>query len=163
MVTSSYCPIKSLAPWPHILLSHIILGCHCPILVFASARLESDNYKVYWSLVWLDREPNSRYPAREASALPIRPPRPVEIGGWQTCLSWHAKWNLIWQLWAILTFKKRLIRCYRCYSLNNNANLAPSLSTHTLLKERLDCANDRHWWAMLNISDVSTINKWHYF
>ena len=49
----------------------------CPNLLIPSARLGSDKHQFYKSLVWLDWEPNSRSPTRDASALTIRPPRPV--------------------------------------------------------------------------------------
>ena len=49
----------------------------CPILVMLNARLGNDKYQFYKSLVELDQEPNSQYPAREIRALPLRPPGPV--------------------------------------------------------------------------------------
>ena len=42
-----------------------------------SARLENSKYQFDKSLVWLNRELNSRSPAREARAQTIRPPLPM--------------------------------------------------------------------------------------
>ena len=47
------------------------------IPLIPNARLGSDKYLFYKSLVWLDCEPNSQSPAHEACALPNRPPHPV--------------------------------------------------------------------------------------
>ena len=53
----------------------------CPALLMASARLGSDDYQFYKSLVWLSEEPNSWSTTREASSLPIRQSRPI----WNIC------------------------------------------------------------------------------
>ena len=55
------------------------------ILLMPTTRLESDKYVItynnqwliFMSLVWLDREPNSRFPADKAHALLNRPTHPV--------------------------------------------------------------------------------------
>ena len=49
----------------------------CPILIMLSTRIGSDKNQFHKMLVWLNWELNSRSPAHEARALPIRPPRPV--------------------------------------------------------------------------------------
>ena len=72
--------IKPPAPWPDIALSHITLTLIEPVLALSllmpSTRLESVNHQLYKSFVWLDQEPNFRYPACEARALPAGSPRP---------------------------------------------------------------------------------------
>ena len=49
-----------------------------PNLLMLSARLGSEKYQFYNSLVWLDREANSWSSSFEARVLPIQPPRPAE-------------------------------------------------------------------------------------
>ena len=62
--------------WPDIPLSHYPdseITSICTTLLMQSTRLGSDKYQIYKPLVWLDREPNSPSPAREARALPVLP------------------------------------------------------------------------------------------
>ena len=47
----------------------------CPTLIMPSTWLGNDKFQFYKSLVSLDQGSNPRSPAREASALQIRPPR----------------------------------------------------------------------------------------
>ena len=46
----------------------------CLILLMLNMCLGSDKYQFDKSLVWVDREPNSWAPTREACTLPIQPP-----------------------------------------------------------------------------------------
>ena len=55
-----------------------VLTSPCPVLIMPKARLESDEFQFYKSLVWLDWKPNSLTPTCEPPALPIRPPRLVK-------------------------------------------------------------------------------------
>ena len=51
------------------------LTSHHPVLLLMpNAKLGSNKYKLLKSLIWLDRNPNSRSPAREVRALPVSPP-----------------------------------------------------------------------------------------
>ena len=50
---------------------------HSASLLMQNVKLQSDKYQFYKYLVLLNQEPNSWSPAREAPALPNRPPRPV--------------------------------------------------------------------------------------
>ena len=54
--------IRLLAPWPDIPLTNSEWTSPCPILLMPSAWLGSDKYQFYKSLIWLDRESNSRSP-----------------------------------------------------------------------------------------------------
>ena len=49
----------------------------CPILLMPSARLGSDKYQFYESLVWLDQETSSWSPTHKGGVLLIQPPHPV--------------------------------------------------------------------------------------
>ena len=51
------------------------------ILLIPGARLGRHKDKLYESFVWLNRESNSWSLARDARALPIRPPRPMSSVG----------------------------------------------------------------------------------
>ena len=59
-------------------------------LLMLSASLGSDRYNLYKSLVWRDQELNSRSPARESRALPIRLLYPM----WQHLSSYQDRYSL---------------------------------------------------------------------
>ena len=69
----------------------------CLILIMPITWLGSDKYQLYKSLVWLDWGSKPRSPAREARAIPIGPPRPVDhlgeacsnLNRWELCDPLH--------------------------------------------------------------------------